>query len=43
MKNNMGEKKNLISKTSTQIDETHKSVQQMLPTFGVRMKNNVKG
>ena len=43
MKTRGGAKKNLIAKTMTNVEDTHKSVQGVLPTYGVRMKNNIKG
>jgi hypothetical protein len=43
MKTRGGAKKNLIAKTLTNVEDTHKSVQGVLPTYGVRMKNNIKG
>lgn len=38
-----GARKNLIAKTATNAEDAHKSVQNMMPTYGVRMKNKIKG
>lgn len=43
MRTRVGSKKNLIAKTLTNVEDSHKSVQGVLPTYGVRMKNNIKG